>query len=485
MTDTTAWDHFDRGMEALTSGDLATAKAALTAAVDIGGVPMARMFLGAIAFTVEDFGECQSQWEHAFREFKEGDDYAKAARAASVLASLYYDVYGNESASRGWLARADRLLERAGRCVERGYYELALVACSVRDTSRLEESAAVALDLAIEFKDPDLEARALADGGLALINQGQLAKGFARMDEAMAAVSSGEVRDPIMGGMIYCSLLTACERTGELRRAEEWTRAATEYVNKKFSGTLPILHAHCRLAYGTVLCDAGRWSEAEEQILGIVGPSSTQSVPKLAEAAGYLANLRMMQGRVDEAAEVLTPYADSFEVCEPLARLHFRRGDYDLAAAVIARALHELVGDRLRAGKLLALLVDVELARGNLEAAETAAERLADYAGDSDSSVLRAESHLADGRISAARDNLTNAVDAFESGLDALRNEERPILVATLRLELARTLASSDAARAVDEARAALATFERVGAQRDLESAVELLDRLGSSAPVA
>jgi tetratricopeptide (TPR) repeat protein len=377
------------------------------------------------------------------------------------------------------------LLERTGRCVERGYYELALVACSVRDASRLEESAAVALDLAIEFKDPDLEARALADGGLALINQGQLTKGFARLDEAMAAVTSGEVRDPVMGGTIYCALLTACERTGELRRAEEWTQAATDFAVKRFAGALPILHAHCRLAYGTVLCDAGRWPEAEEQIIGLVGHSSTQSVPKLAAAAGYLANLRMMQGRIDEAAEVLAPYADYFEVCEPLARLHFRKGEFDLAGAVISRALAELVGDRLRAGKLLALLVDVELARGDVEAADRAAERLADYAADSDSAVLSAESSLADGRVATARQMHTSAVEAFESGLSALSKEERPILSATIRLDLAQALASSDVPRATDEARVALATFERVGAPRDIERSVELLGRLGSSATVA
>lgn len=472
-------------MEAWTSGDIESSKAALTSAIDSGDAPMARLLLGAIAFAEEDFGECQHQWEQAFREFKQGDDYARAARAATCLAGLYYDVYGNESASRGWLGRADRLLERAGRCVERGYYELALVACSVRDASRLEESAAVALDLAIEFKDPDLEARALADGGLALINQGQLAKGFARLDEAMAAVTSGEVRDPMMGGTIYCALLTACERTGELRRAEEWTRAATDFAAKQFAGSLPLLHAHCRLAYGTVLCDAGRWPEAEEQILGLVGHSSTQSVPKLAAAAGYLANLRMLQGRIDEAAEVIAPYADHFEVCEPLARLHFRKGEFDLAAAVISRALQELVGDRLRAGKLLGLLVDVELARGDLDAADLAAERLADYAADSDSAILRAESNLADGRIAAARRMDASAVEAFESGLNALGEEERPILSATIRLELAQALASSDVPRAIDEARVALATFERVGAPRDIERAVELLDRLGSSATVA
>jgi tetratricopeptide (TPR) repeat protein len=313
-----------------------------------------------------------------------------------------------------------------------------------------------------------------------------LGKGFARLDEAMAPVSSGEVRDPMMAGMIYCALLTACERTGEMRRAEEWTRAASDFAARRWSGKLPVLHAHCRLAYGTVLCDAGRWPEAEVEILEALGPSSSACVPKLADAAGYLASLRIMQGRVEEAAELLAPYADRFEVCEPLARLHLVRGEFDLAAVVIARALHDLVGDRLRSGRLLRLLVDVELARGDLDAADRCAERLADYADDSDSPILRAESRLADGRVASARGETAAAVASFEAGLDDLGVEERPALAATFRRELASSLADAgDTVRATDEARAALATFVRLGAERDVQHATALLERIGTSSAAA
>lgn len=483
---TTADERFHAGLEALRSGDPAGAADALRAAVEEADHPYAHMVLGALAFTEEDFAETQARWEHAFRVFKEAGDVRGAARAATSLGGLQYDAFGNESASRGWLNRAGRLLDRAGRCVERGYHELALVACNVRDASALEESAAVALDLAIEFNDPDLEARALADGGLALISQGQLERGFARLDEAMAPVSAGEVRDPIMAGMIFCALLTACERTGDLRRAEEWTAASRAFVAERLGGKLPILHAHCRLAYGTVLCDAGRFPEAEAELVQALGPSGTGSVPKNAEAAAAFASLRLIQGRVEDAADLLAPYVDRFEVCEPLARLHLVRGEVDLAAAVIARALQELVGDRLRAGRLLALLVEVELARGDLAAADRAAERLADHASGSDSAVLRAESSLADGRVAMARDDADAARSAFEAGVDGLGPEVRPVLFGQLRLELAHALtASGDRAAATDEARAALATLDRAGACAPLARATALLDELRATAATA
>jgi tetratricopeptide (TPR) repeat protein len=481
---TTAQELLDAGLAAIMSGEIDAAKESLTSAADASDLPMAHMVLGALAFADEDFPECQRRWEEAFRLFKESGNQRGAALAATNLGSLHYDALGNEAASRGWLSRANRLLDREGRCVERGYLELALVACSVRDVSALEESAAVALDLAIEFNDPSLEARALADGGLALISQGMLAKGFARLDEAMAPVSAGEV-DPMMSGMIYCALLTACERTGELRRAEEWTRAAREFSTRRFAGKLPVLHAHCRLAYGTVLCDSGRLSEAEAELISAMDPDVSACVPKHAVAAGYLANLRLLQGRVDEAAELLAPFLDRFEVCEPLARLHYARGELDLAAAVIGRALHDMVGDRLRAGRMLRLLVDVELAGGDVDTADRTAERLADYADQSDSAVLRAEARLADGRVFVARGDWSAAVTALRAGLEALGAEERPILSAAIRLELAHALAEAgERAAASDEARGAHAALERLGVEREVRRAAALIEQLGT-APAA
>ena len=83
-------------------------------------------------------------------------------------------------------------------------------------------SADRALEIALEFGDVDLEAQALADGGLALVTQGRTVEGLARLDAALAAISTGEVT-PIIAGICFCSMLTACDRTGDVRRAQEWT----------------------------------------------------------------------------------------------------------------------------------------------------------------------------------------------------------------------------------------------------------------------
>jgi tetratricopeptide (TPR) repeat protein len=476
-----AEDLLAQSSSALASGDFDGARRILLSVADLSSVPDARMLLGALAFADENFAEAQDHWEAAFQSFRDQDNFRAAAYAATSLGMLQYDALGNESASRGWLSRAERLLDRAGRCVERGYHELALVACNVRDVSALEESAAVALDLAIEFHDSDLEARALADSGLALISQGQLAKGFARLDEAMVPVSAGEIRNPMIGGTIFCALLTACERTGELRRAKEWTEACRNFASTRLDD-FPVLHAHCRLAYGTVLCDAGEWTEAEAEMMAVLGPSSTTCIPKLADGAAALATLRLMQGRLDEAAELLAPYEDRFEVFEPLARLHYMRGALDRAASAIDAGLRQLVGDRLRAGRLLSLLVEVDLARGDVDAATRAAERLFDYAEESDSAILSALAKLSDARVASRRGDIASALSVLEGARTDLEGEERPILAATIDLELGTVLAETgQIERAVAEGQAALACFARLGAPAEVERANALLHRLGAS----
>ena len=63
---------------------------------------------------------------------------------------------------------------------------------------------------------------------------------------------------PIAAGISFCSMLTACDRAGDVRRAEEWTGIVSGVLAGL--GNKPrALHVHCRVAYGSVLCASGRW----------------------------------------------------------------------------------------------------------------------------------------------------------------------------------------------------------------------------------
>jgi DNA-binding CsgD family transcriptional regulator len=434
---------------------------------------------GQRAFFEDDFDGARRHMEAAFKQFREAGDVRSAARVAAALADIHGDVLGNKAAGRGWISRGMRLVDQVGPCVERGHLELALIACERPDVVELERSADRALALAIEYGDSELEVRALADGGLALVSQGRTREGFARLDEAMATISAGDVPS-MLAGKSFCAMLSACDRASELERAAEWTRLVAETVLEPTGGQPRILHTHCQEAYGSVLCTVGRWDDGEAAILEALGPTASKSEGHRVEATARLAELRILQGRADEAASLLQPYEDRLPAAGPLARLHALRGDYDLAAAAITRALSEFNGDRLRESVLVALLVEIHLARDDIEAAASACARLSNDASASDVRVLRATALLAEGRIAAARAGNDEAMNALLAARDELGHDERPLLNGTICYEIARVLAArGETASAVIEARAALAMFDRLGAIVDADRVAALLRNLG------
>ena len=115
-----------------------------------------------------------------------------------------------------------------------------------------------------------------------------------------------------------------------------------------------------KVALGSVLCTAGRWTEAEAALLEALGPGASAALGHRVEASARLAELRLHQGRVDDAADLLASMDDAVAAAGPLAMLHLRRGDADLAAAVLRNAIKRMVSDVLRGGPLTALLVEAE-----------------------------------------------------------------------------------------------------------------------------
>jgi DNA-binding CsgD family transcriptional regulator len=453
------------------------------AMVETGDPDTSRMLAGQ-AFADDDLQAGRRHAEAAFRGYRDQGDLPSAARMAIDLASLHASSLGNRAAAQGWLERARRTLEKVGPCVEWGYLELAFMACDRPDAIELERSAQRALDIALEFGDHDLEVRALADGGLALITQGKVHEGFARLDAAMTALTAGEVQDPGIAGKSFCSLLSGCDRAGDIARAEEWTRIIGEMVTGPTGGRPVVLVTHCLLAYGSVLAAAGRWDEADTVMTTALGPTASKSLGHRIEITCNLARIRAEQGRLEEAAALLAPYEDQVAACEPAALVHLRTGDAALAAAIARRGLKELAGDALRGGALLTRLVEAEIALGDLDAAAASANSLSALAAAAESVPIAAQAGLCHGRVAMARGNHTGAVAELEAVCALLSTGTWPLLMGTARTELAEALAAQgDTPAAIGEARAAAAIFERLGARAGTDRVAALLRSLGATAP--
>jgi DNA-binding NarL/FixJ family response regulator len=459
--------------------DLDGARVLTLESIEVEDLPPAHELLGGIHYLLEQYDEARPEWELAFDQFRRAGMDRDAARVALRLAGMFASNLGQVAVGNGWIERARVQLDRVGPCVEWGYLELAVIACERPDVDDLLLSAERALALAVEYGDVDLEARALADGGLAMVSQGRIREGFARLDAALAVISTGQVGSSA-SGICFCSMLSACDRTGDLRRAQEWSAMVSGILDR--TGDRPrVLRTHCNLAYGSVLFASGRWSEAEELMVGALGPTTNPTIAHRAQTVAHLAALRLDQGRVEEAADLLAPFEDRITSCAPLSRVHLVRGELDLASAVLRRGLRELVGDSLRMSPLLSTLVEVELRRGDIDAARDAVDALAELANDVDLPSVHADACLAEGRVLVALGDVEAAVESFTRGASYLDEDERPLQLGLLRLEMAEAMAADDVPGAVAEARAALASFERIGASAARDRAAATLRSLGDT----
>ena len=113
----------------------------------------------------------------------------------------------------------------------------------------------MAVEIAQRCGATDLVLDALSQRGLHLVAAGEVDAGMALLDEALASVAAGEVRDVVSVGAMYCKMLHACELTCDVRRATDWLALADRFVER--TNRLPI-GAICRTHYGGVLTAAGR-----------------------------------------------------------------------------------------------------------------------------------------------------------------------------------------------------------------------------------
>jgi ATP/maltotriose-dependent transcriptional regulator MalT len=199
-----------------------------------------------------------------------------------------------------------------------------------------------------------------------------------------------------------------------------------------------------------------------------------------AMARASLADLRLRQGRLYEAEQLLTACGDRWEAIPVRAKLHYVRGEFEHTVSSVKQALRQIGEDRVRAVPLMALLANAEIGRGDADAALRAAENADRLARETRSPVLIGEAALAMGNVLSAAGKPGAAVDAFEAGLVAVAPTEHLLIKGSLHLALARLLADSDSGAAITQARAALDIYRRLDAP-EAEVCATLLKRLGAA----
>ncbi len=463
------------GRAALQAGDAAGARRSFEAALEReqSGIVMEGL---ARAFYLElDHPAAIDRWERAYALHRDAGDRLGAVRVARMLGYMHGTVLGEPAVMRGWLARAHRMLGDKPSALERGWVSLDVARFFEPDPARQEELYESAIAVGRTFGDVDLEFVALAYLGSSLVRADRTDAGMRMLDESLAAVAGDELDDFISAQEIFCQLFMACEHAHDVSRADQWIRIGIGIAERR---RLPGVAAFCNTHYGGILTVAGRWPEADVALTQAIGQWDLGHRALRGGALARLAVLRFLQGRFEEAEQLLEGLDGRADAAAPLAALHLAAGRPAVARDVIERALEQTRPASTDAVPLLALLVEAHLSAGAVEAAAAARDRLTACAERHPSDYLSAAAAFAAGQICLAT-GTGGALAALREALACFMRAEMPLEVARVRLAIAGLLATDSPEVATAEARSALEAFELLQAQRQTGEAAALLRSLG------
>jgi len=420
-----------------------------------------------------------SALERAHQAYLDAGEGVRAVRCAFWLGMR---LFFREETGRatGWFARAQRLLEREEQdCAERGYLLLPVVEqqLAAGDYETAYKTATTAVEIGERRRDADLIACARHQQGRIRLQQGQVKRGLALLDEVMVAVTEAEL-SCLVTGLMYCSVIRACQEVYAFGRAGEWTTALARWCDEQpemvaFTGI-------CRVHRAEIMQLRGAWQDAIEEAQR--ARKRSQGIDEQAAAAALYqqAEVHRLRGEFVAAEKAYQSASQSGWDPQPgLALLRLAQGRVDAASAAIRRAMSATT-NRLERTKLLSASVEIMLAVHDIEEARNACRELEDISETFDTDVVGALSAQARGTIDLTEGDTRAALGPLRRALEVWRRVEAPYEVARVRMLMGlacRSLGDNEAAEI--EFGAARAVFERLGAAPELAR----LDSLGKGAP--
>jgi hypothetical protein len=445
--------------------------------------------LGEVAYAAGHLDVTIESWERAYALCVEaGDKDAAAGAAVRVAMHLLFDT-ALMAPVRGWLARADRLLDGQRETPANAW--LAVVRTYERMLTGDLPGAGPWARRAIELgskHDPAACALGQVAEARLLILGGDVERGLALLDEVGVATVFGDL-DPLSTGVVYCELVCALQGLAQYDVAEEWTEAMERWCKTNAIGSL---HGRCRVHRAEILRLRGACNEAERVALG----ACDELRPYLRREMGWplteLGRIRLRTGDIEGAEEALMA-ADrvGWDPQPGLALVRLAQGDVATAAASIRDALERPMrvpskerppDTDLQRAPLLEAQVEIEVAADDIDRARSAAEELKLVAARFHSKALVASASLAEGRVRLAEGA---AADGERLCSDAARlwNEVgAPYEAAMARMGLAEALRAGGRQDQADlELEAARAVLDRIEATHSIDPAarVEGRDALG------
>src|SRR5215207_1018121 len=362
--------------------------------------------LGEVAYAAGQLEMAIEAWARAHTAFMQaGDQVAAAGAAVRVAMHLLFDT-ALMAPVRGWLARAERLLEAQGETPAQAWF--AVVRTYERmltgDLPGARPWARQAIQIGSTCDPAAGAIGQVAEARLRILD-GQVQQGLALLDQAGVAAVSGDL-DPLSTGVVYCELVCALQGLAQYDIAEQWTEAMERWSETNAIGSL---HGRCRVHRAEILRLRGSCTEAESQAL----LACEELRPYLRRELGWplteLGRIRLHTGDIAGAQEALVvAHRAGWDAQPDLALVHLALGDVATAAAGIRGALDRPLrvpskerppNSDLQRAPLLEAQVEIELAAGDVVRARSAVAELDRISARCETKALAAGAALARGRL--------------------------------------------------------------------------------------
>ncbi len=403
-----------------------------------------------------------------------------AARVTVALARIQLESM-EAAVAQGCLRRAARLLEGLPRSKEHGYlaWMTARLHLYTGDLSKAIEQAVEAREIGRELGNVDIEAMGLLYWGIGLQASGECRAGLALQDEAAAAVLSDEL-SPLVGGIVYCGVISSCCNCGDWQRAEQWTESFTRWCErsniKTFAGAC-LLHRAEVYAMSGKLERAQREIDAGDELIRVSAPWA------LGAAYRLLGDLHLARGELDEAErDYRHAYAHGRDPYPGYAMLLHHRGRSAEAISGLLRAAemtHWVAAERK--GCYLAHAAVLAADSGALDKARTILDALECEPDLWQAGAVAGQVDRARAEVALATGQPEEAAGLFRRAILTLQNKRALLEAAVVRMRLAQTLALAgerDSARL--ELCAAQAAFDAAGASWYAALCRQAQDAIGS-----
>jgi DNA-binding CsgD family transcriptional regulator len=440
--------------DALSSADPSSLKAD-----DFGRLATAAQLLGRRNDTVQAL-------QRAYQVNLDANDPLGAVRCAFWLAmSLSYG--GEPAVAAGWASRAERLLaDVPGDVVERGYVRANAMLAHL-DAGEFEAAGKASVDITEygrRFRDPDLIALGLVSQGRLLMYGGKVSEGVHLLDEAMVAVTAGEL-SPVIAGRVYCTMIEGCQEISDFGRTAEWTSALTKWCESQ--PDLVLFTGQCAVHRGQIMRLRGAYAEALDELERAVQRYVLADIPGAAGLAlAERGDVLRIRGDLVGAEGAYAQAAGYGHEPQPgLALLWLAQGRSAAGVAAVRRLIAE-PRDPVHRSQLLPGAIEVLLAGGDFDQAAQLAGELEEVASTFGCAGLRAMAGYAAGGVlhaqaepAAALPRLRQAAQLW-AGLGAAYEVARcRALIGQCYLQLA------DVQSATAELTAARETFADLGAR--------------------